>query len=342
MNQPVAPESLNVNESDFDAIMAKYMGGQQADAGGNAMMPMLFMMMKSERDDRKASQANMMQMLMTLLPALLPLFMNKGPDPLMLEMIKGIMSGKDQTQQFQQMLELQRQNTTASMEQLRTMFLGMMEQKDKINEEALKRASENDGGGKSTAVEVLREIRLGVAQLAMAPTPPGMAAVAQPGTETAAGAPAEATPAIANNPAPAALPGPKPGKDVVPQTLLILRQLKKIQENPGHEKQPEWRAILVAMTLRDEDMLEILLSDNETPEQVQENQLKLVDHCTPFITTNPDVMGWAKKEGVAAWLSNYVNKKLIPALIDALDDGEEESDESEQTPPANASGSPAA
>lgn len=337
MNQPVGSESVNVNENDFDAIVAKFAAGN---GGGsdNGMMPMLFMMMKSERDDRKASSQNMMNMLMSLLPVIIPMFAAKGPDPLMLEMIRGMMSGKDQTEQFKQMLELQRQNTASSIDQLKTMFVSMMEQKDKINEEALRRASENDGGGKSTAVEVLREIRLGVAQLAMAPTPPGMAAVEQPGEKSSSAAPAEAAPALLHNPGSTA--APKVAKDVVPQTLLILRQLKKIQENPGHEKQAEWRAILVAMTLRDEDMLDILMSDNDTPEQMQENQIKLVDHCTPFITTNPDVMGWAKKEGVAAWLSTFVNKKLIPMLADALDEDDDSTDET-KTPPAVASGSPA-
>ena len=297
-------DTQTVGLSELDSFLEKLGGG-----GGNndSMNPMLLMLMQQMRDDRaerRAADDRRQSMLLGLAPVLAPLIaglFNKQPDPLMLEVVRGAISGKDQSAQMTAMQEAQRAASAAALEQTRAMFTSVMEMKDDLNAKMMEKAleSQTDAGAEGGPAAIMREVRLGLSALAsMRQTAPVSADVpALAGPAASATTPAQ--------PAGDAADKTAPRRSVV---AVVLHTMKQLQEN-AIPRPALAHASVIAVALNDEELTRLLVDGDEAA---------VIDYCLPTVSADPELMGWVNRRGVGAWISAYVNKRLAVGVADAV------------------------
>lgn len=292
--------------ADFDSILEKLSGtgGAGAPAATDPMMQMMMLQMQQDRADRRASRDTMLQMIGTLAPVLLPMLFKKEADPVMMTLLQGMMTKNNDNTQTQVMLDMMRNNASVGMEQLKAAMLSIIETKDTLHKKALDEALESGSAPESGPAAILRELRLGLGALA------GSALL--PTTASAPALPAPTTSAPAGN-----NPAQKPRHPVA----VVLYQMRAVQTGEiKKEQQPAAIAAMVTVALQDEGLINVLGSGD-----IQQ----VVEYCMPHIKADAKLISWVSTDGVAVWVDHFVQRRFIPLVDAALDDGEGD-DETEE------------
>ena len=298
---------------DFDTILERLGGGGGGAAAADPMLTMMMMQMQNDRADRAAARQTMMQLATAVLPAVLPLLFKKDADPLVMTLLQGTLAKNNDGEQLKQMLQMMAAANQMTMEQLKSSLLSIMEMKDQQTKKLLEdRASEDDDEPKSGPAAIMQEVRLGLTALA------GLAG----------SAPAPAAPAL---PAPAAgaAPAPNPSKPRQPPVVVLLHQMRGIQTGEITGNLGAAWAAMATIALQDPQLLAAIDSDD-----IQQ----VVAYCQPHIVADPKLLQWVSGDGVAAWVDQMVQRKLIPLIDVARDDGTDDGQEPEELTAEDAAG----
>lgn len=285
---------------DFDNILERLGGGSGNAGSADPMMTMMMMQMQNDRADRAAQRQTMMQLATAVLPAVLPLLFKKDADPLVMTLLQGTLAKNNDGEQLKQMLQMMAAANQMTMEQLKSSLLSIMDMKDQQTKKMLEDARSDDNDEpKSGPAAIMQEVRLGLSALASF-------AGSQPQPQP--NQPQAALPAPAGN-------NPQPSRPRQPPVVVVLHQMRGIQtgEITGNLG-ASWAAV-ATIALQDPQLLAAIDSDD-----IQQ----VVAYCQPFIVADPKLLEWVGREGVASWVDQMVQRKLIPLLDVARDDGSDE------------------
>lgn len=317
-------EPIN-DDSNFDSLVDNLK--KSAGSGGAADVVLELEKLRQEREDKRAEraeqirreeraeakQAEFNKLLLGLATSLLPSLLNKGTDPAII----ALMSNKGgNLEEVKAIMDLQRSAAQQQAQMMQQSFLEILKTKEEFNQQMLAKAMENGGdSGEEVGgfAGTLREVRLALGALA----PNGLGAPAA----TAPGLPAPTEAPTSGSAAPTPPPAP-PARAAAP-AATVLHQLKALQEGKMKAKPAIMRAALVTVTLQDEALVEALLSEDAD---------RLLSYCAPFVQADAALMEWVQRDGVIPWLTDYIDRIMIPLVEAALDDGtepdEEETDDS--------------
>lgn len=337
-------------DASVDDILAKFAeGAQEGDSSLDKVLALKRLDIEAReraeataREDRRrdadeARRSDMMKMLIGLGTTILPALLNKGPDPLVATLLQATIaksgSGADE---FRNMMEMQRQQSAAAMDSLKTALLGVMTVKDELHKQTigelidkLDNAGEGDSGG--GVAGTLREIRLALGAVA------GISGASPARADNPAiAAPSES---VAENPGAQGRPAGQPAPPARRPVEVVLYQLMALQQ--GKVAKPKLaRAAMGTVALQDEELTKLLLS--EEPDAMA----RLMDYCQPAVVKDQALLQWITSDGVAEWVEAYVRDQLCP-LIDELageadaetdEEGEEDGQEPETLTPASIGG----
>lgn len=291
---------------DFDTILERLGGGGGAGASADPMLTMMMMQMQNDRADRAAQRQTMLQLATAVLPAVLPLLFKKDADPLVMTLLQGTLAKNNDGEQLKQMLQMMAAANQMTMEQLKSSLLSIMEMKDAQTKKMLEDREGDDEEPKSGPAAIMQEVRLGLSALA------GLAGSA-PAQPTQAALPAPQAGQPAQNPPPQQRQRPAP-------VVVVLHQLRGIQTGEITGNLGAAWAAMATTALQDPGLLAAL--DTDDIQQV-------VAYCQPHIVADPKLLEWVSKDGVAAWIDQIVQRKLIPLIDVARDDGSDDSADGE-------------
>jgi hypothetical protein len=319
-----APEGAEVDDDDeeeggnFEKLLSQLIT-PATNKGGNENSMMVIMLMEQSREARRearearreaqAQQSNMMNLVLSVMQGA----NNKTMDPLMVEIIKASLSGKQQEEFTRTMMTLQQNNATQSMEMMRTTMEQAAALKDKMTDEVIETIKENaanrNGEGTSPAMEIFREIRL----------------MAEPIIAAKMGQPVKAP--VTENPAqtPKTINAPqaKSEKELIP---FILRALKHAQETPMQPAEKRSLRAKISIVIMDVPPLaEAVLNEDAD---------KIGELAKPYVIADPVIFNWITKPEVAAWLQDYLKNQIAP-LLDSYAEGEEAEAGIATDPPAD-------
>jgi hypothetical protein len=205
-----------------------------------------------------------------------------------------------------------------TMEQLKSSLLSIMEMKDAQTKKMLEDRDDTEDEPKSGPAAIMQEVRLGLSALA------GLAGSAQPQQpQPQAALPAPGQPAQ----------NPQPARPRQPPVVVVLHQMRGIQTGEISGNLGAAWAAMATIALQDPQLLAAIDSDD-----IQQ----VVAYCQPHIVADPKLLEWVSGEGVAAWIDAMVQRKLIPMIDVARDDGtddDETANEPEELNADNAGGS---
>jgi hypothetical protein len=297
MGTPVTPDPAD----DFDNILERLGGGGGNAGAADPMMTMMMMQMQNDRADRAAQRQTMLQLATAVLPAVLPLLFKKDADPLVMTLLQGTLAKNNDGEQLKQMLQMMAAANQMTMEQLKSSLLSIMDMKDQQTKRMLEDArGGEDDEPKSGPAAIMQEVRLGLTALA------GLAGAAPAAPATSAALPAPQ--------AAAANPG-QPQRPRQAPVVVLLHQMRGIQSGEITGNLGAAWAAMATIALQDPDLMAALDSDD-----IQQ----VVAYCQPHIVADPKLLEWVSKEGVAAWVDQMVQRKLIPLIDVARDDGNDD------------------
>lgn len=326
MATPVTPDPAD----DFDNILEKLGGG-----GGNAgavdpMLTMMMMQMQNDRADRAAQRQTMMQLATAVLPAVLPLLFKKDADPLVMTLLQGTLAKNNDGEQLKQMLQMMAAANQMTMEQLKSSLLSIMEMKDAQTKKMLEDRDDADDEPKSGPAAIMQEVRLGLSALA------GLAGSAQPQPQAALPAP-NGVCGVCRTPFENGLQmckcmgarNPAPARPRQPPVVVLLHQMRGVQTGEITGNLGASWAAMATIALQDPALLAAIDSDD-----IQQ----VVAYCQPFIVADPKLLAWVSGDGVATWIDAMVQRKLIPMIDVARDDGSDDDQEPEELTAEDAAG----
>lgn len=283
---------------DFDSILERLGGGAGGTSSADPMLTMMMMQMQNDRADRAAQRQTMLQLATAILPAVLPLLFKKDADPLVMTLLQGTLAKNNDGEQLKQMLQMMAAANQMTMEQLKSSLLSIMDMKDQQTKRMLEEArSEDDDEPKSGPAAIMQEVRLGLTALA------GLAGSAPQQTQPALPAPQPGAPTAAN---------PQPQRPRQPPVVVLLHQMRGIQTGEITGNLGASWAAMATIALQDPQLLAAIDSDD-----IQQ----VVAYCQPHIVADPKLLAWVSGDGVAAWIDAMVQRKLIPMIDVARDDG---------------------
>lgn len=299
---------------DFDNILERLGGGGGNAGSADPMLTMMMMQMQNDRADRAAQRQTMLQLATAVLPAVLPLLFKKDADPLVMTLLQGTLAKNNDGEQLKQMLQMMAAANQMTMDQLKSSLLSIMEMKDQQTKKMLEdRGGDEDDEPKSGPAAIMQEVRLGLTALAglagSAPAQPAPAALPAPGQP------------VASNPA--------PQRPRQPPVVVLLHQMRGVQTGEITGNLGASWAAMATIALQDPALLAAIDSDD-----IQQ----VVAYCQPHIVADPKLLQWVSGEGVAAWIDAMVQRKLIPLIDVARDDGTDDGDEPEELNAGNAEG----
>lgn len=289
---------------DFDSILERLGGGGSNAGSADPMMTMMLMQMQNDRADRAAQRQTMLQLATAVLPAVLPLLFKKDADPLVMTLLQGTLAKNNDGEQLKQMLQMMAAANQMTMEQLKSSLLSIMEMKDQQTKKMLEDRAEDDEEPKSGPAAIMQEVRLGLTALA------GLA-----GSAPVAPSPAQPSAALPAPGHPAA--NPQPQRQRQPPVVVLLHQMRGIQTGEITGNLGAAWAAMATIALQDPQLLAAIDSDD-----IQQ----VVAYCQPHIVADPKLLQWVSGEGVAAWIDAMVQRRLIPLIDVARDDGTDDGD----------------
>ena len=280
-----------------------------------------------EREERReerteAARSDQMKMILALATSILPSIMKRETDPALMAIITATIGKSGSGEEMRSILEMQRQQSAATMDLQLKSLLSVIATKDELNkkvlEDVMSRQDEGgDGGGSSGVAGIMKEVRLGLSAVG------GMLGGSRPAEPQA--------PLSLNPPAPAATTdAPKQTSGPRHPVLVVLHQLKALQE--GKVGKPlVARAAMVTVALNDEGLIDALLSDDGED---------VYAYCLPHVKNDAVLIAWLQAPGVGEWLKNYLETQLVPQVDMAVngfeDDGENADAPAPAGPTANA------
>lgn len=310
MGTAVTPDPAD----DFDNILERLGGGGGNAGAADPMMTMMMMQMQNDRADRAAQRQTMLQLATAVLPAVLPLLFKKDADPLVMTLLQGTLAKNNDGEQLKQMLQMMAAANQMTMEQLKSSLLSIMEMKDAQTKKMLAdRDDDDDSEPKSGPAAIMQEVRLGLTALA--------------GLGLGGGAPAAPAQPQAALPAPGQPAAPNPGRPRQAPVVVLLHQMRGIQTGEITGNLGAAWAAMATIALQDPGLLAAIDSDD-----IQQ----VVAYCQPHIVADPKLLQWVSGEGVATWVDQMVQRKLIPLLDVARDDGTDEDDTAPEPEELNA------
>jgi len=299
------PTAATDPADDFDNILDRMSGASAGGPGGagDPMMTMMLMQMQNDRADRAASRQTMMQLATAVLPAVLPLLFKKDADPVMMTLLQGLLTKNNDGEQFKSMLQLMQASSQMTMDQLKSSLLSIMDMKDQQTKKMLEdaRSGNDDDEPKSGPAAIMQEVRLGLTALA------GLSMSAPP-----------ASPAL---PAPADEPVAANPRQRQPAVVVLLHQLRGVQTGEIKGNLGASWAAMATIALQDPQLLAAIDSDD-----IQQ----VVAYCQPHIVADPKLLQWVSGAGVASWIDAMVQRKLIPMIDVARDDGSDDDESGEE------------
>jgi hypothetical protein len=311
-----------LSDDGFDALLDNL---KKSANGDGAAVVLELEKLRQEREDKRAEraeqqrreeraeakQAEMNKLLLGLAASLLPSLLNKGTDPALLALIGSKGNNLDEVKAI---IDLQRSAAVQQAEMMQRSFLEILKTKEEFHQQMLTKAIESagEGGGEEVGgfAGTLREVRLALGALA----PNGLGAPTTPAPAIAA----PASDASAPNEAPKG-PNPPPAQPAAAKRAApcatVLHQLKALQEGAMKAKPAVMRAALVTVTLQDDKLVDALMSEDGE---------QLMAYCQPFVLEDAVLLEWIQKPGVAEWLTDYIERILVPLVEAALDEGDED------------------
>lgn len=269
---------------------------------------------RSEREraraEEKSSKNDMMKTFATLLA---PVFVNLMNKPAIDPAIASILAGRNNSDDFKSMMEMQRQQAAIQMETLTKSMLSIMEVKDSMNERLIEKAIEGaESNDSDTGI-------LGIFNQVAKIAAPLLSAPAQSVAPEPLAISHTAHAANANPPAPA----PRPVQEPV---AVILHTMRRMQLGQLNAKQARTALpSMVVVALQDEKLVEAIMHDDQNV---------LISYCTPTVMQSTELSQWVQANGVADWLSEFVENELKPRIAYEID--EPDSDDENEPPELNA------
>ncbi len=290
----------------FDNLIEKLTDGGNKKSGRDPMDMFMLMMMEEKREAR-AEKAQMQKLILSVLPILLG---NKGPDPLMMEIVKSTMNGNQQEKFAQSMMQIQQQQAASNMQMIQSTMENTNKLKDEMTARQLDmmeaRMEKQDAPAASPVTEIIRELRLAVEPLVLAK-------MGQNATAAAAAKREEGSRGgIHGNPA-ARIEAPK---DVIPMVLRILKEYHEKKDTFGPTEKRGIRAKLATIIL-DAPALAKAICNEDTD--------AVTEICKPYVLADEIVMGWVMQPNVSTWLGDYLINQIAPVLDSMMEAEEKDS-----------------
>ena len=212
-----------------------------------------------EREERReerteAARGDQMKMILALATSILPSIMKRETDPALMAIITATIGKSGSGEEMRSILEMQRQQSAATMDLQLKSLLSVIATKDELNKKVLEDVmSRQDGeseGASSGVAGIMKEVRLGLSAV---------------GGMLGGGRPQEPQqPPLALNPPNGTAQPAQPTQQHQTQrhpVLVVLHQLKSLQE--GKVSKPlVARSAMVTVALNDDGLIDALLSDD--------------------------------------------------------------------------------
>lgn len=283
---------------------------------------------EEKREERaEAARGDQMKMILALATSILPTIMKRETDPALMAIISATINKSGSGEEMRSILEMQRQQSAATMDLQLKSLLSVIATKDELNKKVLEDVmSRQDGeaeGGSSGVAGIMKEVRLGLSAVGGMLGGGGRGAEPQP--------PLALNPPNGAQPTQPAAPQPQQHQQRHP-VLVVLHQLKSLQE--GKVSKPlVARAAMVTVALNDEGLIDALLSDDGDD---------VYAYCLPHVQRDAVLVSWLQAPGVADWLKQYLETQLVPQVDMAVNGLDEEDDRVDDMPATHAPTAPTA
>lgn len=299
-------------ESNFDKVLAMLTNPQRQGSGGVDMNMLLALEEKREarraaaeaRREAQAEKQFMMRMMLMMVQS-----QQKGPDPLMVEMIKGMMNNKQQEEFTRNMLEMQRNNSAEQIASMRETLKEAAALKDEITRETIEQIRESkDGGSDNPTLQIFREIK----ELA---APIIAAKVGVKPTATV-----EHHPQANPNGAPPTMTA-KSEKERIPLFLRAVKQAWDLRDSSDRGKKRSVRGAISVVLMDVPNLAQAILDEDSD---------KAFGMCKEYVIADSTLLNWIQQDGVADWINVYLTKEIAPVL-DSMMEAEEDGPTPDET-----------
>ncbi len=306
-----AASENDADDDKFEKILLSLTAGKplaspDSNSKRDPMEFFMLMMMQNQRETRREIQEakreknDFLKMALTLLPSLLG---PKGPDPLMIEMVKGMMGNKQQEEFTKSILTMQQANSQANLDMIRQSSESMMKAREEANRDEVDRLRERldkEPGASSPVTEIVREMRL----------------LAEPFIAAKFGAGSAAKTETKTNPSQTPkIEGPTSRPEQIP---IILRALKNLHESASMSKsdknlvRAKIASIIIEIPPLAEAICNIVPGEEGNPAREQ-----VADICKPYVMADGALAAWLMKPETQPWLDYTLIRQIAP-IVDSM------------------------